>query len=71
MSLFRNRQFFVTLIAVISILIYVPYFFEVPQVFTDIENWIIETIVIINEIVNLIKYEIHIGKVIDINGRKI
>lgn len=47
MSLFRNRQFFVTLIAVISLLIYIPYFFEVPQVMTDIENWIIETIVII------------------------
>ena len=47
MSILKNRQFFVALIAIISILIYVPYFFEVPQVLTDIENWILETIVII------------------------
>lgn len=47
MSLFRNRQFFVAVISIISILLYVPYFFEVPQVLTDIENWIIETVVII------------------------
>jgi hypothetical protein len=47
MSLFRNRQFFVATIAIISILLYVPYFFDVPQVLTDVENWIIETIVII------------------------
>ena len=36
MSILKNRQFFVVLIAIISILIYVPYFFEVPQVLTDI-----------------------------------
>lgn len=47
MSILKNRQFFVALIAIISLLIYVPYFFEVPQVLTDIENWILETIVII------------------------
>jgi hypothetical protein len=47
MSLFRNRQFFVVVITLISILLYVPYFFQVPQVMTNIENWIIETVVII------------------------
>jgi hypothetical protein len=47
MSLFRNRQFFVAIIAIVSILLYVPYFFDVPQVLTDIETWIIETVVII------------------------
>ena len=47
MSLFRNRQFFVATIAIISLLLYIPYFFDVPQVLTDIENWIIETVVII------------------------
>ena len=47
MSILKNRQFFVVLIAAISLLIYVPYFFEVPQVLTNIENWILETIVII------------------------
>lgn len=47
MSIFRNRQFFVAVIAIVSIFVYVPYFFDVPQVLTDIENWIIETVVII------------------------
>ena len=47
MSILKNRQFFIVLIATISILMYVPYFFEVPQVLTDIENWVLETIVII------------------------
>ena len=47
MSLFKNRQFFVTTITVISLILYVSYFFQVPDVLTNIENWIIETIVII------------------------
>lgn len=47
MSLFRNRQFFVATITVISLILYVSYFFQVPDAITNIENWIIETIVII------------------------
>jgi len=47
MSLFRNRQFFVATIVIISLLLYIPYFFDVPQFMTNIENWIIETVVII------------------------
>lgn len=47
MSLFRNRQFYIGIIVVFSILIYIPWFFDAPQVFQDIENWILETIVII------------------------
>lgn len=47
MSLFRNRQFYITIIVVFSILVYVPWFFEVPQVLQDVESWILETVVII------------------------
>ena len=46
-QIFRNRQFFVAVITLISVLLYVPYFFEVPQALTNLENWIIETVVII------------------------
>jgi len=47
MSILRKKEFFVVLIVLISVFIYIPYFFEVPQALTNIENWFIDTIVII------------------------
>jgi len=47
MSILRRREFFIALIVVISIFIYVPYFFEVPQFMSNIEIWLTETTVII------------------------
>lgn len=48
MSILRRKEFFVGLILAISVLIYIPYFFEVPQVMTNIENWFMDTIVVIS-----------------------
>lgn len=47
MSILRRKEFFVVMIVFISIFIYIPYFFEVPQVLTNLENWFMDTIVII------------------------
>jgi hypothetical protein len=47
MSILRRKEFFVVMIVLISVLIYIPYFFEVPQVMTNLENWFMDTIVII------------------------
>ena len=47
MSILRKKEFFVVLIVLISVFIYIPYFFEVPQALTNIENWFMDTIVII------------------------
>ena len=47
MSILRKKEFFVVLIVIISVFIYIPYFFEVPQALTNIENWFMDTIVII------------------------
>lgn len=47
MSILRRKEFFIVLIVVISIFIYVPYFFEVPQFMSNIEIWLTETTVII------------------------
>jgi hypothetical protein len=35
------------MIVLISVFIYIPYFFEVPQALTSLENWFMDTIVII------------------------
>ncbi len=47
MSILRRKEFFVVMIVLISVFIYIPYFFEVPQVMTNLENWFMDTIVII------------------------
>jgi uncharacterized membrane protein len=47
MSRVRRNEFFVVMIVLISVFIYIPYFFEVPQVMTNLENWFMDTIVII------------------------
>ena len=47
MSILRRKEFYVSLIIVISVFIYVPYFFEVPQALTNLENWMIDTTVVI------------------------
>ena len=47
MSFLKRKEFFVVMIVVISIFIYIPYFFEVPQALTNLENWLMDTIVII------------------------
>ena len=47
MSILRRKEFFVVMIVLISIFLYIPYFFEVPQAMTNLENWFMDTIVII------------------------
>ena len=47
MSILRRKEFYVSLIIVISVFIYIPYFFEVPQALTNLENWMIDTTVVI------------------------
>jgi len=47
MSILRRKEFFIVLIVIISIFIYVPYFFEVPQFMSNIEIWLTETTVVI------------------------
>jgi hypothetical protein len=47
MSILRKKEFFVVMIVLISVFIYIPYFFEVPQALTSLENWFMDTIVII------------------------
>jgi len=47
MSILRRKEFFIALIVIISIFIYIPYFFEVPQFMSNIEIWLTETTVII------------------------
>lgn len=47
MSILRKKEFFVVMIVLISVFIYIPYFFEVPQTLTNLENWFMDTIVII------------------------
>jgi len=47
MSILRRKEFFIALIVIISIFIYVPYFFEVPQFMSDMEIWLTETTVVI------------------------
>jgi len=47
MSILRKREFFIAMLVVISIFMYVPYFFEVPQFMSDVEIWLTQTTVII------------------------
>lgn len=47
MSILRKREFFIAMLVIISIFIYIPYFFEVPQFMSDVEIWLTETTVVI------------------------
>lgn len=47
MSMLRRKEFFIVLILIVSLFIYVPYFFHVPQIMTEMEIWLTETTVII------------------------
>ena len=47
MSILRKREFFIALLVVISIFMYIPYFFEVPQFMSDVEIWLTQTTVVI------------------------
>ena len=53
MSILRKKEFFVVLIVLISVFIYIPYFFEVPQALTNIENWFMDTIVSMGRVHNV------------------
>jgi hypothetical protein len=46
MSFLKRKEFYVVLVILVSIAIYVPYFFKVPQL-TSLENWLVDTTVII------------------------
>jgi len=43
----RRKEFFIVLILIVSLFIYVPYFFHVPPIMTEMEIWLTETTVII------------------------
>jgi hypothetical protein len=47
MSMLRRKEFFIVLILIVSLFIYVPYFFHVPPIMTEMEIWLTETTVII------------------------
>jgi len=46
MSFLKRKEFYVVLVILVSISIYIPYFFKVPQL-TSLENWLVDTTVII------------------------
>jgi hypothetical protein len=47
MSMLRRKEFFIVLILIVSLFIYVPYFFHVPPIMTEMEIWLTETTVVI------------------------
>jgi len=47
MSFLRRKEFYVVILVVVSLFIYVPYFFEVPQAITNVETWLIDSAVVI------------------------
>jgi len=47
MSFLKRKEFYVVLLIIVSLFIYVPYFFQVPQAVTNIETWLIDSAVVI------------------------
>jgi len=47
MSFLKRKEFYVVLLVVVSIAIYLPYFIRVPQELTNLQNWLVDTTVII------------------------
>jgi hypothetical protein len=47
MSFLKRKEFYVILLVIVSLFIYVPYFFKVPQAITNIETWLIDSSVVI------------------------
>jgi hypothetical protein len=46
-DIIRRKEFLLGLVILVSIFIYVPYFFEVPELVTEIETWLITTTLVI------------------------
>ncbi len=47
MSFLKRKEFYVIILVIVSLFIYVPYFFKVPQAITNIETWLIDSAVVI------------------------
>jgi hypothetical protein len=47
MSFLKRKEFYVAILVIVSVIIYVPYFFEVPQAVTNMETWLIDSAVVI------------------------
>ena len=47
MSFLKRKEFYVALLIIVSLIIYVPYFFQVPQAVTNLETWLIDSSVVI------------------------
>jgi hypothetical protein len=50
MSFLKRKEFYVILLIIVSLIIYVPYFFQVPQAVTNLETWLIDSSVIIGAV---------------------
>jgi hypothetical protein len=50
MSFLKRKEFYVVLLIIVSLIIYVPYFFQVPQAVTNLETWLIDSSVIIGAV---------------------